>query len=826
VNTAWLAVRLLRREWRAGELRVLALAVVVAVGSVTTVGFFTDRVNAALGQQAGQLLGADLVLSADHPPPRVFSDEARRRGLRIGETLAFPSMVARRGRIQLADIVAAGPGYPLRGRVRIRGDGGEKLLRGIPPPGTVWAAPRLLERLGAKVGGALKIGSARLTVGARLLEEPGSAGRWFHIAPRLLMNLSDLSGTGLVRPGSRISYRLLVAGSARQIAGYRRWAQTRLGRGERLEGVEDARPEVRAALARARQFLGLAALVAAILASVAVALAIRRFLERHWDACAMMRCLGASQSLILRLYLDQLLLLGLLACAVGCGVGLVAQQVLAERLGVLVAAALPWPGAMPALQGGLIGMALLMGFAWPPLRRLREAPTLQVLRREGGAPRAAGVAAYLLGAMVLAALLVWQAGEIKLGLIVVAGLAGGMAFAGTVAWGMIVLLRRWGRGRALRFGVAGLHRRAASSVWQIVAFSVGIMALLVLTLVRGHLVHGWQATLPPDTPNRFVINIQPDQREPLRQFFTRRGMTAPSLYPMVRGRLVAINGHPVRPADYPDARARRLAARAFNLSWARRLRPDNRLKAGQWWREKDLNQPLLSVEAGIARTLGIHLGDRLRYRVAGATFTARVANLRKVHWDSFQVNFFVIGTPGLLQNYPASYVTSFYVSPGRDRLLNALVGAFPNFTVIDVGAVMAEVRRIMERVSLAVEFVFLFTVAAGFVVLYAAIAATREERLRDAALLRVLGASRWQLLAGQGTEFAVIGVAAGMLAATAATALGYVLSVHVFHLPYAPDPRLWLVAPAGGGIGVTVAGLLGTRRLLRRPPLESLRRLA
>ncbi len=817
-----LSLRLLLREWKAGELRVLAASLVVAVGAVTTVGFFTDRVKVALDREANRLLAADLVLAADHPLPQAYVDEAQRRGLAASRTLTFPSMVLKGESGQLAEIKAASPGYPLRGTLRLEADGdGTREAGGIPEPGTAWAERQLLQRLGARVGEVLEVGGAQFRLAAIVAQEPDRAGNLFSIAPRLLLNAVDLPRTGLIQEGSRVHYRLLLAGEDRAVAAYRAWAEKRLERGERLEGVRDARPEIRTALDRAQKFLGLASLVAAILASAAVALAARRYTRRHWDACALLRTLGAGQDTIFRLYLFQLLFLGLLASLAGAAVGFGAQWLLAGWLGTLVSASsLPLPTALPAVQGVLIGLALLLGVGLPPLLRLKEVPALRVLRQELGAPTGGALAGHGLGVAVLAGLLVWQAGDAKLGLYVLAGLGGVALLASLLVSGTIRAVGRYGGGALWRYGLSNIRRRAASSVWQVAAFGLGVMALLVLTLVRGDLLRGWEATLPPDAPNRFVINIQPDQQGPLRAFFISQGREAPPFYPMVRGRLLAVNGKPLNPDSLADERAKRLAEREFNLSWTDALPADNQLTAGRWLKAGD---GTLSVEEGIAKTLGIRLGDTLTYGVAGSEFSARVASLRKVDWDSFRVNFFVVAAPGLLEDYPASYITAFHLAPGDERLLDRMVKAFPNFTVVDVAAVMAEVRRVMERVRMAVEFVFLFTLLAGVAVLYAAVVSTQHERRFEAAMLRVLGASRRQMLAVQLAEFAAIGFLAGLVAALGASVLGWALAEKVFHLPYEFNPWLWLVALAAGTLGVVGAGWWATRRIADRPPLETLR---
>jgi putative ABC transport system permease protein len=820
------SLRLLRRDWRAGELRVLFFAVAVAVASVTSVGFFTDRVQQTLRRQANELLAADLVVSADHPLPASLADAARARGLRTVDVVQFRSMALAGDNSQLAEIKAVGAGYPLLGQLKLYDGAAEAVATGVPPRGQVWVEADLLRRLRIDAGAAVTLGAVDFAATQTIAHEPDRGGNLFNIAPRVLMRLDDVGATQLLREGSRAQFQLLVAGEPGAVAAYRKAVEPGLQRGERIVDVTDARQEVREALERSQRFLHLAALVSVLLAGVAVAMAARRHVERHLDNCAIMRCVGARQSFITGAYVLEVFWLGVLAGAAGCVLGYGAHAVLVDILGSLLTERLPLPGIFPVISGLLTGLVTLLAFALPPLLHLRSVPTLRVLRRDLGALPAPAFSAYALGSGAMAALLLWQAGELRLGLYVVGGVVATIAILLLMSFALVRSLAwlRRGAGVAWRFGLMNVVRRARGSMVQVLAFGVGMMALLLLTVVRGDLLGAWQGRLPPDAPNRFVINIQPDQLTALAEFFQQRGIAAPDVHPMVRGRLVAINGREVVPAAFEDDHARRLAEREFNLSWARRLQSeDNTIMAGSWWNSGDEGKPLLSVEAGIAQTLGLSLGDELTYDVAGERFSARIASLRKVQWDSFRANFFVLAPPGLLDRYPASYIMSFYLPGGQQSLLNDLVREFPNFTLIDVSAIMNKVRDIIARVTQAVQYVFLFTLLAGLLVLYAAIAATRDERLRESAVLRTLGASRAQLVSGVASEFATLGVLAGTVAALAATLIGYVLAQRVLHVPYTFNALLWLYGVVGGAVGVGVAGYMGTRRMLDRPPLQTLR---
>jgi putative ABC transport system permease protein len=830
MNTLRLALRMLRRDWHAGELRVLIAALVLAVASVGTVGFFTDRVKGALTRQANLLLGGDLLLSADRPLPDDYAREARARGLAVVPAIKFNSMVqaATGGSAAdavLADVKAVAAGYPLRGAITLADPALPEgtTASGIPPPGEAWIDGRLAARLNVSKGSQVAVGDKTLTVGAIVQQEPEVAGGLLSMGPKLLMNLDDVPATKLLQPGNRASYRLLVAGRVAAADAFRDWAKARLDRGQRLESIRDLRPEVRQTLERAEKFLALAALVAVMLAAVAVALAASRYLRRHLDAAAMMRCLGAPQRQMLALFALQFFALGLVSSVVGCIVALGGQQLLVTLLGAMVSTDLPPPGLLPAVAAMATGLLMLLGFALPPLFALSKVPPLRVLRRDLGMPRAGGSLAYVLGAATVALLIGWQAQDVKTGAIMVGGIAAMLAAAAVMAWCMIVLLRLLPQhGYSWRYGLANLRRRPLGSSLQIGALGLGLMALLLLTLVRGDLMRNWRASLPADAPNAFLINVLPDQVEGVRAMLKRELHVDAQLSPMVRGRLVAINDNPLDTTRLADDGARRLGEREFNLSWMEALPRGNRVVAGQWWKPGETGD--VSLEDGIAQTLGIKLGDTLTYDIVGTRVSAKVTSLRKVDWDSFRVNFFAVFSPGVLEGMPRTYISAVRVGSGS-AWLTALLREYPNVLVIDVGAILQQVQTIIEQVARAVEFVFLFTLLGGVLVLEAAIAATQDERSLDAAILRTLGASRRQLSAAQVAEFVALGGLAGLVAAAGATAIGYVLADRAFLIPFGWNPWVWLFGVAGGAMGVAAAGWLGTRATLKQPPLAVLRQL-
>ncbi|MFQ5551856.1 MAG: ABC transporter permease, partial [Gemmatimonadales bacterium] len=534
---------------------------------------------------------------------------------------------------------------------------------------------------------------------------------------------------------------------------------------------------------------------------------------------------GATQRTVVGIFAWEMIWLGLVASLIGCAVGYAAHVALAEILTGFIAGSLPAPSPRPLLVGVAAGMVILIGFALPPLLALRHVPPTRVLRRDLGAVSPTSVFTFFAALAAMISLMAWQARDLTLFTWALGGTLATLLVLSLVALILVRLLNRL-RGKvgvAWRFGLANIARRARGSAVQIVAFGVGVMVLLLLSIVRTDLLDGWRRTIPVNAPNHFLINVQPDQVTRLQTFLSAHGIVSPTLYPMVRARLVEINGEPVSPRRFSDAHARRHVMREFNLSWAARLRGDNHVVAGRWWIPAEHGQTLISFEQRLAETLGIRVGDRLKYNVADTELELRVINLRAVDWDTFNVNFFTILPPGVLDGFPATYVTSFYLPAGAGSMLPSLVKTFPNVTVIDVDALMTKVRLIMERVSVAVEYVFLFTLVAGLAVLYAALQATQDERRYESAVLRTLGARQHQLFRSLLAEFATLGMLAGLLAGFAATLLGYILAEHVFHIPYQLNPWIWLLGWIGGTVGISIAGTLGTRRVLHQPPLKTLR---
>lgn len=841
LSSVRLSLSMLRRDLRAGELTLLGVALLIAVASITSVEFFTGRVQQALKRDATQLLGGDLLVSGDAPLPHAWQQEAQRMGLRVTNTTTFSSMVSTDDVAQLSAVKFVEPQYPLRGSLKIADGMGQEAREAgrIPARGEAWVEERLLTALQIKPGDMINLGNIQLRVGALITFESDRGTGFFNFIPRIMVNAADLARTGLIQEGSRVRYRMQIAADgtdakARKLVDrFEAWVKPRLAGGQQLESIDNVRPEVRGNLERIEHFLSLAAMLSVVLAAVAIGLCARRYLQRHLDGCAAMRCFGARRSQLLGLFLTEFAVFGLAVAVVGCVVGFGVQAGIAGLAGSLIKAELPLPGLLPVVHGLIVGVALVVGFVGPQLLHMTRVPPVHVFRREWGGPEASTLGAWSAGAVVLFGLFLWVAGDIKLGAWVALGFAGACVVFALLARAGLSLLAMarhrdggmrstWG----LRYGLAAMHRRLSASIVQSVGLGLGLMAMLLLGLVSSDLLRGWQHSLRPDAPNQFVLNIQPEQREPLQAFFREHHLPALELLPMIRGRLVELRGNAVRADAYKEDRARNLADREFNLSYSAVIQEGNKIVAGKWHGDEPQGGPVFSMEEGVGKTLGVKLGDSVVFDIGGQRVSGTVGSIRKLDWDSMRVNFYFTAAPGVLEQMPTSWITSFLLPPGRGADINALVAAFPNLTVIDVGAVIAQMQDLTAKLVRVVQFVFGFALIAGATVLLAALRATHDERMHELAVLRTLGARNPQLRTAMLSEFVVLGVLAAILATIGALATGYILATKVFDIFYDPDWLALLGYALLAVIGIVACGWLGVRGLLQRTVVDGLRSVA
>ncbi len=822
-------LRALGREARGGELAVLFGAVLVAVTALTAVGFFTSRVAGAIRLQAGEVLAGDLRLESGRPlePGGAYAREARARGLEVAETVSFRSVVFQGELSNLAVVDGVGQGYPLRGRVRVAEApfAPGRTIDGVPKRGEAWVDSRLLARLDVPVGGTLKLGELSLTVAHALDYRPDQGSAFDSLAPTLMIAYEDVPATGLLRPGSRATWNLLFAGAPAAVAGFEEWLRAQKSPAERLIDVGESSEQLKSAMERSGRFLNLSALATLLLAAVAVAMGARRYALRHLDTVALLKCMGASQAFVLGVTAFELVSVAVAGALAGIGAGYVAQAGLAALTRSLVPEALPAPTLTAAWLGLGTALVIVVGFAAPPLLQLRRVPPARVLRRNLEAPPLRYGLPYLLAAAALLAMLFALVRDVRLVGYVAVGLAATAGVLALAGWLLVRSTRavRGAVGVAWRYGLANVARRGRDSVVQIVAFGLGLTVLLLLAVVRNDLLDAWRRSLPPDAPNHFLINIAPSEVDPLKAYLGEHHLGSPEFAPWVRARLTAVNGQPLKGRMPKSDRGRAFAEREQNLSWSRELPADNRLVQGSWWHDPDPKQPLVSVASEFQEELGLALGDRLSFDVAGETIVATVANVRKVRWDGFRPNFFLVFSPGVLDGATGTFMTSVHLEPAQRPALTELVRRFPGITVLDVETLLGQVRELIDRASLAVQYVFAFTLASGVFVLLAAIQATRDERRYESAILRTLGARRRVVLQGVAAEFVTLGLLSGVLAATAASLAGWQLATRLFGLAYRFDALLWLAGLGAGALLVGVAGTLATRSVVAAPPARTLR---
>jgi putative ABC transport system permease protein len=821
------ALRNLWRDLKSGELSVLLLALTVAVLSLTAVGFFTSRISQGVRAQAAEVLAADLRLESPQPiSPRYFT-EALARGLRSARMLSFPTALFSGDVSQLAALNAVTASYPLRGHMRIADQpfGVARATDRVPGRGEVWIDARIIAQLKIALGTPLRIGAATFRVTEVLDYRPDQGTGFVNLAPAALLNYDDVASTQLIQPGSRVTYDALFAGPAAAVAAFREYLVSTKAPGERLREVDESSRQLNSAIDRASRFLNLASLASVLLAAVAVAMGARRYAARHIDAVALMKCMGASQGFVLAISLIELTLLAIFAVTIGAALGFLAQEGLAWVLRDLIRTELPAASLSPLPIALVTVSAMLIGFALPPLLQLKSTPPARVLRKSVSSPPLRYGLSYLLAVVALFAILWSLVRDAELVFSVLAGVLGVGLVLTLAGYGLVRLTGRLrgGVGVAWRYGLANVSRRGGGSVVQIVAFGLGLMMLLLLAVVRGDLLADWRRSLPVDAPNNFLINIRPEERAPLQEFLQAHGMGRPQMFPMVRARIVAINSTPSESIKLHGDSGRGFLEREQNLTWASDLMDDNQLIAGRWWTPADAGKPLVSISTEYQEALQLKLGDKLSFDIAGEPLTVEVASIRKIRWDSFRPNFFLVLPPGLLNGAAGTYMTSLYLTPQQRPALADLVRQFPTLSVFDVDAILKQIRDIMDRASLAVQYVFLFTLLAGIVVLLAAVQSTRDERRYESAMLRTLGASRGTVLQGVAAEFSALGFLSGTLAAFGATGVGWILARRLFSLQYTLDPWVWVVGLVCGTLLVGLSGTLATRGVVNTPPIVTLR---
>ena len=827
MNPLVFALRAFYRQIRSGEVVVLIVAISLAVASLTAVGFLTDRIGTSIERQANELLAADLRIRSPEAIPAQWMESASEMDLDVALTQTFPTVIYAGDKNALATVKAVSAKYPLRGKVRVSETqyGDEHIVNIVPDENSVWVDSALLSRLKAKVGDVISIGRADFKIEAVLRYRPDQSIGFASLAPSILVNIAAIPATDLIGEGSRVNYSLLVAGEESLVEKYKKNITNLLTESARISDRSDSNERTNQAINRSQQFLSMTTIISILLSAIAIAMSARRFMKRRMDTVALMKSLGAKKQFVVNVMTLQLLMIGLVGVILGCLLGFIVENSVSNILAGLFAGDLPDPSLKPLEIGFLAAFILLLGFAFPSLLQLCETSPLRVLRRDsmplppsqliigGSAVSAIGVLLYYL------------IGDAYLLSIIMAGAITISCLLYLVGRGLVLLLShmRGNIGAAWRYGLANISRRGQESAIQIVAFGLGITVLLLLSFIRTDLLEGWQKTLGENTPNYFLINIQPEQTDEVREIFKQYDIQSPNFVPLVRARMSFINDSGVKTMTYPDERGKWMANREANLTWSDSLNTSNKLIQGSWWPKDYEGTPLVSVEEGAAQDMGVSIGDTLTFLIAGEEVKTTVANIRQVDWNSFQPNFFMVLSGNALESFPMTFIASLRLNDEKSDALGVLLEAYPTISIVDLEPILQQVRQIIEKVSLAIQIVFIFTMAAGVTVLFSAVHSTIDERRFESALLRAVGMKKRMILLSLLSEFSAIGLAAGLLAATGSSILAWQIAERVFDLQYVFSFSLWLKGLFGGVMLVCVSGYFATRVAIKSPPIGVLR---
>ncbi len=829
---AGLALKLLWRDWRSGELTLLLASLIIAISTVTTITLFVDRLQQALLSESANFLAADKVISGSKPLPQEILTKADELGLRRSETLSFLSMVFAEDRAQFTSVKAVAPGYPLRGTLGISNEPfvrGELVTEG-PAPGDLWLESRLMPSLDIKVGDELEVGVAMFTVSKVLTKEPDRGGGFNSAGPRVMMNIADVDKTQVVQPGSRLTYRYLFAGDADVLEDYEVWAKENMPEGFRMFGVKQGTQGIGSALDRAESFLLLGGLLGVILAGVAIALSAHRYSLRHYDHVAILKTMGATPNGIDAIFLIIFLTLGTVATVIGSAIGYGAQIGIVEILKPYIPVELPAPGFRPIGIGAVTGFVCLFSYALPPILKLRVTEPVRVIRRDLQPGDMSDRVAYTFAFAGTFGLMWWYSEDLLLTFMILGGGLAALALLGGIAF----MLLRSGRvlgmqaGSAWRLALAGMQRRGQENTLQILVFGLAIMLLLILFLVRTALIEEWQQQIPEGAPNHFMINVSPEDVEGIGGMLDAKEIRRQPLFPMIRGRVASVNGEETRERDRRRSRDRDgpRSGSERNLTWAEEIPDDNRIIEGEWW-DSDYEGPhLVSLEAEYAYSNGLKIGDELVFSIQGRELVTKVSSIRTVAWDNMQPNFFIIFSPRALEDFPSTFMSSFFLEKEDKLFLNGLLREYPTITVIEVDAIIEQIQTIISQVTMAIELVLALILGSGAMVLLASIQASMDERFKQHAVLRTLGASQKLVMGSLFIEFCALGLFAGVLATFGSELTVYGLQTQIFELDYSVHPILWVMGPIIGMVLIGTIGTAATRKVVRTPPSTVLRELA
>jgi len=827
MNRFNLALRLLWRDSRSGELTILVLALLIAVTSSTAIALFADRLQNTMVMQAAEFLAADLVIASPAAIPTAWQDKATQLKLIQARTAEFSSVLIEHDEMLLASIKSVSAAYPLRGflKTQTTEQSAESEQHKGPDSGTVWLEKRVLSALKLHIGDVLTVGEKPLIITQIVTYEPDKRGDFYSFSPRVLMNEADLSATGILQAGSHVHYFFQFSGEANALADFKKWIKPQLNPSQKLLDIHEDRPELGTALERAERYLGLSSIIVILISGVAIAMATRRYTERHFNATALLRCMGCKQREIVWLYSSQFIILGLVASSIGCLLGWFAQQGLFYLLQDLLPKQLANPSISAVLFGLVLGLGVLLGFALPPLLRLKQVSPLRVLRRELEPLPTSGWLVYGLALMVITLLIGRYTQDLTMTMTIIGVGLSVLIVLGLLMTGLLAVTRKLLPALPLvwRFGLQGLVKNSRASVSQLLAFSITLLAMILSFSVRTDLIEDWQKSMPTNAPNHFALNIFPEQQASFQEELVQQQINGSQFYPVVRGRLVAINNLPVQQVVSKDSQGDSATHRELSLTWTKELPEDNKIIEGGWWTSSQTG--LVSIEQKLAQSLKIKLNDELTFTIGSQQVKATVASIRELQWNTMKPNFYMIFSPDTLNNYPYTFITSFYLSTNQKPLLNALVKKYPSITVLEVDLILQQIKTILTQLTQAINYLLYFALLAGFTVLFAAVYASLDERIYEGALMRTLGTHRGFLRKTHFIEFSVLGLIAGLLAVILSESIRYALYTQVIHIGYHPNFYLWAVIPITAALLVGLTGYFGLRDVVNKSPLRVLREL-
>jgi len=822
-----IAFRIFRRDWKRGDLLVLLFAMCIAMASISVIYLVIDRIETATEREVADVLGADLVVSSPTPVAESWLSRAEQLGLQQATSVEFSSVLFANEKLQLSSIKAVSDGFPLKGRIEVADSPYQEkvIAQGIPPRGEVWVEPRIYSILQVAKGSEVELGYTNLKVGGAIMLQPGQGSTLFNIAPSAIMNIDDLEATKIIQPGSRVRYRYLFTGEVESLKNFRDEIKEKLTTSQRLVTIFDESPIAGSAITRSKKYIGLSSLLTMILLGVTIAMSASRYARRQFDTSALMRCFGLTNNQVLKIFTHILALVCFSGILIGSLVGVLFQEMLVALLAEQFVENLPNADYGVLLLPMLATIILLFGFSLPSLIQLKSVPPMRVLRRQLQPMGLQSWSVYLLSGLTLVFVMWLQMGDLKLLASVLVGLSIMAVIFALIASGILRLMKGMARSNsaAVNFSLRQLDANKGITLLHLLAFSITIFVIALIILVRGELLAKWQQSLGENIPNHFMVNVKPAEVEQLQGFFAQNKLEFSGLYPMIRGRIVGVNGEDIKTAVSEQGQQHNSLRRELNITWAKDLPIGNEVVEGEWnWAASDeLFQ--ISIEDKTAEALGLGLGDTLDFTIGSEKWRATIANIRSIDWQTFTPNFYIIAKPGALDEFKSTYISSFRLEAEKKPLLAEIIKNYPSITIIELDLILNEIQSVITKVSGAVELIMIFVVAAGLGLLWAAMEHTFDAKYRQSAILRTLGASKSFIAKSFRFEYLWLALLSSSMAIMAVELVTFILYQQVFNIPYEFHWQFWWTLPTASLALMLSASWKGVKKVTEPAPLSLIR---